>query len=145
MPAISREVSAHCDYDSNFCILIFFEGMASLAKSLIRLTISTLAIMVLYTIYHQRYWGIVQFTKTDPFDPVGTLPALASQRHSNSLNLNEHECSNVFPRLTKYIQDSIQRGPFKLNRSDDDYQGLVQGRIKDGKVTYSSTGSRIES
>ena len=48
--------------------------------------------------------------------------------------LNEQQCRAAFPGLSKEIDDAVARGPFKLDKEPPDHQGLVQGRIKDGKV-----------
>jgi len=48
--------------------------------------------------------------------------------------LNEEQCRAAFPGLTKEIDDAVARGPFKLDKEPPDHQGLVQGRIKNGKV-----------
>lgn len=51
-----------------------------------------------------------------------------------SLVLTEQQCAVTFPGLTKEIDHVVARGPFTLDRRPDDYTGLVQGHIKDGKV-----------
>ncbi|TGO17688.1 hypothetical protein BTUL_0015g00230 [Botrytis tulipae] len=51
-----------------------------------------------------------------------------------SLSLTEDQCRAAFPDLTKEIDDAVTRGPFPLKRQPDHRTGLVQGRIKDGKV-----------
>ncbi|QSZ32446.1 hypothetical protein DSL72_002020 [Monilinia vaccinii-corymbosi] len=53
-----------------------------------------------------------------------------------SLSLTEEQCAATFPGLTKEIDDAVARGPFSLKRQPDHYTGLVQGRIKDGKVLF---------
>ncbi|KAF1844529.1 uncharacterized protein K460DRAFT_376193 [Cucurbitaria berberidis CBS 394.84] len=50
------------------------------------------------------------------------------------LNLDENECRKSFPFLFTDIDTSVARGKFLFRKSDQDYRGLVQGRIKDGKV-----------
>lgn len=51
-----------------------------------------------------------------------------------NLSLTEEQCRATFPGLTKEIDGAVARGQFKVEKEPDDYQGLVQGRIKDGKV-----------
>ena len=51
-----------------------------------------------------------------------------------SLFLQEEQCRVEFPELMKEIENAIAEGPFQLRRLRDDSHGLVQGRIKDGKV-----------
>lgn len=51
-----------------------------------------------------------------------------------SLFLTEEQCLPAFPGLTKEIGNAVAEGPFELRRLRDDLPGLVQGRIKDGKV-----------
>lgn len=56
--------------------------------------------------------------------------------------LNEEQCRAAFPGLTKEIDDAVARGPFKLDKEPPDHQGLVQGRIKNGKLYIISADSR---
>jgi len=51
-----------------------------------------------------------------------------------NLALTEEQCRATFPGLMKEIDDAVARGPFELEKEPDDYTGLVQLRIKDGKV-----------
>lgn len=39
-----------------------------------------------------------------------------------------------FRGLTREIENAVAQGPFKLEKRPYDSDGLVQGRIKDGKV-----------
>ena len=52
-----------------------------------------------------------------------------------NLALTEEQCRVTFPGLMKEIDDAVARGPFELKKEPDDYTGLVQLRIKDGKVS----------
>jgi hypothetical protein len=52
----------------------------------------------------------------------------------NNLFLTQEQCAAAFPALTKEIDDRVTAGPFELDWSPD-YQGSIQGRIKDGKVS----------
>jgi hypothetical protein len=51
-----------------------------------------------------------------------------------NLSLTEGQCRATFPWLMKEIENAVARGPFKLKKEPDDYTGMVQLRIKDGKV-----------
>ena len=51
-----------------------------------------------------------------------------------SLSLEEKQCQAAFPGLTQEIENAVSQGPFELKRLPDDTPGLVQGRIKNGKV-----------
>lgn len=65
------------------------------------------------------------------------LPALLKSQQKkdfNSLFMTEKQCRASFPLLNKEIEDRVANGHFKLDRADD-YMGLTQGRIKDGKVS----------
>jgi hypothetical protein len=73
------------------------------------------------------YFG--DFSST--FWPFSNTP---SQKILKSLSLTDEQCKATFPKLTKEIDDAVARGPFRLEKEPDDYQGLVQARIKDGKV-----------
>jgi len=55
-----------------------------------------------------------------------------------SLILTEKQCLNTFPDLFGEIDRAVGLGPFKLKKKPDDYNGVVQGRIKDGKVVILS-------
>ena len=63
---------------------------------------------------------------------------LSTKHNSNelleSLSLTDAQCKAMFPKLTKEIDDAVARGPFDLKKQPADYAGLVQGRIKDGKL-----------
>ncbi|KUJ18869.1 uncharacterized protein LY89DRAFT_613994 [Mollisia scopiformis] len=84
---------------------------------------------LLYGFYHGTIWA---FSRGAP-----------SKEVLNSLNLSEDECRATFPYLMKEIDDAVSRGPFKLDKEPDDYQGLVQARIKNGKLYIISAGSRL--
>lgn len=61
----------------------------------------------------------------------------------NSMSLSEDQCKATFPALTIEIVEAMARGPFKLEKEPDDYQGLVQARIKNGKVNYHSLSTLV--
>lgn len=50
------------------------------------------------------------------------------------LDMTTEECNAVFPGLTKEIEAAVARGPFELQKKSGHATGMVQGRIKDGKV-----------
>ena len=52
----------------------------------------------------------------------------------DSLSLTEQQCTTQFPNLEVEVDTAVARGPFELSRGPDDYRGLVQGRIENGKV-----------
>ncbi|CZT44505.1 uncharacterized protein RSE6_04679 [Rhynchosporium secalis] len=56
--------------------------------------------------------------------------------------LSEEQCRATFPGLTKEIDDAVARGSFTFGREPSDSQGLVQGRIKNGKLYIISADSR---
>lgn len=51
------------------------------------------------------------------------------------LDLEEDECRAAFPLAFSDIEASVARGKFAFLKSNPDYKGLVQGRIRDGKVS----------
>ena len=51
-----------------------------------------------------------------------------------SLFLTANQCMVAFPELNREIKNAIVQGPFVLKKLRDETHGLVQGRIKDGKV-----------
>ncbi|PMD33840.1 hypothetical protein L207DRAFT_589394 [Hyaloscypha variabilis F] len=61
-------------------------------------------------------------------------PPKTSKEIFENLSLTEEQCRATFPGLMKEIDDAVARGPFELKKEPDDYTGLVQLRIKDGKM-----------
>lgn len=51
-----------------------------------------------------------------------------------SLSLAPEQCEAAFPGLNREIENAVAQGPVQLNRLKNDTPGLVQGRIKNGKV-----------
>ena len=58
-----------------------------------------------------------------------------SKETLKNLSLTEEQCRATFPGLMMELDDAVARGPFKLEKEPDDYTGMVQLRIKDGKVS----------
>jgi len=72
--------------------------------------------------------------------PSSTIgKGLYSRKNSElgkSLFLADEQCVAAFPGLTKEIKNAVAEGPFDFRRLRDDLPGLVQGRIKHGKVCF---------
>lgn len=64
----------------------------------------------------------------------GTTSHLSNSGEFDSLIMTERKCRATFPGLFREIDDSVSRGSFSLEKAPSDYTGLVQGRIKEGKV-----------
>jgi hypothetical protein len=58
-----------------------------------------------------------------------------SKETLENLSLTEGQCRITFPGLMKEIDDAVARGSFILKKEPDDYTGMAQLRIKDGKVS----------
>jgi hypothetical protein len=58
----------------------------------------------------------------------------ASKDASRSLFLTEDQCAAAFPGFNKEIENAVAKGSVELRRRKDSTPGLVQGRIKNGKV-----------
>ncbi|KAH8768815.1 glycosyl transferase family 90-domain-containing protein [Hyaloscypha finlandica] len=59
-----------------------------------------------------------------------------------NLSLTEEQCRATFPGLMMEFDGAVARGPFKLEKEPDDYTGMVQLRIKDGKMYIITTEHR---
>ena len=98
--------------------------MALARKNLIRYTVLVLAAIALLNgssgfIYRLQNGGLLKHPLKEELE---------------SLALTDAQCKDIFPGLTKEIDDAVARGPFDLKKQPADYTGLVQGRIKDGKL-----------
>ncbi|KAF2463598.1 uncharacterized protein BDR25DRAFT_337748 [Lindgomyces ingoldianus] len=62
-----------------------------------------------------------------------TRPSLPKD-YLDVLSLTEDQCKIAFPGLIDELHDAVLRGTFTFNKSNPDYKGLIQGRIKDGKL-----------
>jgi hypothetical protein len=79
------------------------------------------------------------FLSSDSLQSVGHFPITypnhyPSEKTLKSLVLTDERCAVEFPGLTREIENAVAQGPFKLEKRPYDSDGLVQGRIKDGKV-----------
>jgi hypothetical protein len=102
-------------------------------RSLVRVACFTFGLIALVNFFY-GVSGIVLSLKNR------SLLGLFSTRHPSkktleNLSLAEEQCRATFPGLMKEIDDAVARGPFKLEKEPDDYTGMVQLRIKDGKVS----------
>jgi hypothetical protein len=106
--------------------------MAPKRRAFVRVAVFAFAVIVFCYFFH----GITSFIRA--FTPSGFIGLFSEQYPSKetleSLTLTEEQCRATFPGLTKEIDDAVARGPFDLKREPDHSTGLVQGRIKDGKV-----------
>lgn len=116
--------------------------MASISRSLFRTTTLSFAVITLFVIVFLFRERDVQFgsraTRNRPQFPVGNSKSIVSESSwkdvTERLDLTEDQCRIAFPELSKDIDEAAERGTFRFERSNPDYKGLVQGRIKDGKV-----------
>ena len=99
--------------------------MALTRKNLIRYTVLALTVIALWSGLSSFIYGLqnANFWTKNP-----------SKEALQSLTLTDAQCKAMFPDLTKEIDDAAARGPFDLKKQKDDYAGLVQGRIRDGKL-----------
>ena len=103
-------------------------------RPLVRVALLSIAVIVLGNIYN----GIVMLVWSFA---VPTIISVFSRNYPSrqiqgSLFLDEGQCRAAFPELNKEIDDGVARGPFHLKKAPADYMGLVQARIKDGKVRF---------
>lgn len=105
--------------------------MAYRSRSSIHTGIILLILLICIYVYHEQSdiprSSILQFSIDEQKPSAETL---------QSLSLTEDQCAAAFPGLTKEIDDAVARGPFPLMRQPDHHTGLVQGRIKNGKVLF---------
>lgn len=95
-------------------------------------------------IFFVSIWALARFSRVafetlhHAFSGKPRDPALF-----NSLSLGESQCNALFPGLTEEIDTAVARGPFDLKLGPEDYRGLVQGKIADGKVSLMSASSNM--
>jgi hypothetical protein len=102
-------------------------------RSLLRVAILAFAVI-----------GVYNFLSSPPIVRIQNIfgTSYPSKEILKNPSLTEGQCRTTFPGLTKEIDDAVTRGPFQLERARDDYTGLVQGRIADGKVISDSLKAR---
>lgn len=97
--------------------------------------LTLLALSIILYLYSTHVFNNSQVPLRDP--PARSSKDRSPTHSSRSLFLNHEECNIAFPGLTKPVDDAVSRGPFKLKKKPGDYPGLVQGRIRNGKVGLS--------
>ena len=105
--------------------------MAASAKRRLVYRLTVLTIAVLSICYFYKCLGDGKLIGNQ--DDVLAVKYEAGNGAEN-LRMTERECRATFPGLMREIDESVSRGPFRLERADDDYMGLVQGRVANGKV-----------
>lgn len=101
-------------------------------KNLLRVAILGFGLIAICNFYYGVHGLLHALALHRPISPFKRHTA--SKEAQGNLGLNEKECTREFPGLVKEINDAVARGPFVLNKQPDDYMGLVQARIKHGKV-----------
>jgi len=104
--------------------------MARKARVFLRVVIIILSSITICSFYHKETYPLAYIFPIERIFSGSYLPA----NYLQSVSLSENQCSIAFPGLTKEIDDAVARGPFHLQKELDGSGGLVQGRIKDGKV-----------
>jgi hypothetical protein len=61
-----------------------------------------------------------------------------------NLSMTESQCLATFPGLTKELENAKTFGRFKYARLPEDTIGLIQGRIKDGRLYLLAKGVDTE-
>lgn len=84
--------------------------------------------------------GVYNFLSSPPIVRIHNIfgTSYPSKEALENLSMTEGQCRTAFPGSTKEVDDAVARGPFQMERARDDYTGLVQGRIADGKVISDS-------
>jgi hypothetical protein len=98
-------------------------------------------IVVLLTILYHNTQGRTPTPLTQNIQALTIPSAAASRDVRQSLFLTEEQCVDAFPAFDKEIKKAVAQGLFQLTRLRDDTPGLVQGRIKNGKVRVFKNGS----
>lgn len=129
---------------SKQCEMVAAPSMAPFRKGIYRLaalSLFTLALVVLSLFYHPiRTTEQAGIRNRALFGrPQTALRAKPSQGENtrdrnNRLDLGEEECRAAFPLAFAEIDSAVARGSFVFEKSNPDYKGLVQARIRDGKV-----------
>ena len=104
--------------------------MPLLRRRLIRVGLFVFAAIALWNLYNGNISSLFSaLTHQNP-----------SKETLNSLSLTEEQCKATFPGLNHEIDEAVARGPFRLKKEPDDYMGLVQAKIKNGKVRFDISG-----
>jgi hypothetical protein len=83
-------------------------------RRLIRVGFFVLGVIALYNLYNGNISSLFSaWTHRNP-----------SKETLNSLLLTEEQCKATFPELTREIDESVLRGPFRLKKEPDDYMGF---------------------
>ena len=102
-------------------------------RTLVRGACFIFGFVALVDFFHGVPGSIVSLKQRGIFDFFSTN--YPSKETLEDLSLTEGQCRITFPGLMKEIDDAVARGPFTLKKEPDDYTGMVQLRIKDGKVS----------
>jgi len=97
-----------------------------------RVAVLLVAVLCFYNLY-KGVGKLYDTGVTGKYDEVLAM-RYGTENGRENLGMTERECRATFPGLMREIDESVSRGPFLLERANDDYMGLVQGRIADGKV-----------
>jgi len=116
-------------------------AFAPTPRALIRIALLILAVVVLCNFYN----GLTRLTDSAPVRKLYTVVSgsgvYPTRGELEDLRMGDKQCRATFPGLMKEIDDAVARGPFELERQKDDYTGLVQARIENGKVNLDSCGA----
>lgn len=106
--------------------------MSARRRTVIRVALFALALVSFCNFYH----GLNKCLQGGRLRSIFSVFSrqFPSKETQNSLFLDDGQCRATFPGLTKEIDDAVSRGPFLLEKEPDDYMGMVQARIKYGKV-----------
>ena len=107
--------------------------MALRRRALVRGACFIVGFVALVVFFYGVPGFIVSLKQRSIFDFF--LTSYPSKETLVNLSLTEGQCRTTFPGLTKEIDDAVAKGPFILKKEPDDYTGMVQLRIKDGKVS----------
>lgn len=108
--------------------------MAALRRSaLIRVACFIFGLFVLFNFFY-GFFGFIDSLKDRGFSSL-SWKHYPSKETLENLSLTEKQCRATFPGLMKEVDDAVARGPFDLKKEPDDYTGMVQLRIKDGKAS----------
>jgi hypothetical protein len=106
---------------------------SSRLRQIVIVCVGLLALYVLFigpdeSLDSSRTW-VEEFSDTRRSKPG---KAGLSEELLNTRFLTDEQCAAAFPRLTQEIDNAVEKGPFKLEKSGP--LGPLIARIKDGKV-----------